>query len=54
MQPIFAAIISVVFAGEKITVVKVLATILIFTGVYLVNFGFKKKSSDLEEEVMPE
>ena len=54
LQPIFAAIISVAFAGEKLTWVKLVATILIFSGVYLVNFGFKKKSKELEEEVMPE
>ena len=54
MQPIFAAIISVIFAGEKLTLIKLLATILIFSGVYMVNFGFKKKRIDLEDAVMPE
>ena len=54
MQPIFAAIISVIFAGEKLTLMKLLATILIFSGVYMVNFGFKKKRIDLEDAVMPE
>ncbi|OSZ82726.1 hypothetical protein CAP35_05540 [Chitinophagaceae bacterium IBVUCB1] len=44
LQPIFAAIISIVVTGEELTWVKLLATILIFTGVYLVNFGFKKKA----------
>lgn len=44
LQPIFAAIISMVVIGEQLTWIKVLATILIFTGVYLVNFGFKKKA----------
>lgn len=44
LQPIFAAIISMVVIGEHLTWIKVLATILIFTGVYLVNFGFKKKA----------
>jgi drug/metabolite transporter (DMT)-like permease len=43
LQPIFAAVISVIFTGEQLTLVKLLATILIFSGVYLVNFGFKKK-----------
>lgn len=43
MQPIFAAFISIVFAGEHLTLVKIIATILIFSGVYLVNFGFKPK-----------
>lgn len=43
LQPIFAAIISMVVIGEQLTWIKLLATILIFTGVYLVNFGFKKK-----------
>jgi drug/metabolite transporter (DMT)-like permease len=43
LQPIFAAIISIIFIGEALTPVKALATIMIFLGVYLVNFGFKKK-----------
>jgi drug/metabolite transporter (DMT)-like permease len=45
LQPIFAAVISMVVIGEQLTWIKLLATILIFTGVYLVNFGFKKKSN---------
>ena len=44
LQPIFAAIISMVVIGEQLTWIKLLATLLIFTGVYLVNFGFKKKT----------
>jgi len=44
LQPIFAAIISMVVIGEQLTWIKLLATILIFIGVYLVNFGFKKKA----------
>jgi drug/metabolite transporter (DMT)-like permease len=43
IQPIFAAIISVLFAGEHVTPVKLIATVLIFSGVYMVSFGFKKK-----------
>ena len=54
VQPFFAAIISIIFAGENITLVKLAATVLIFSGVYLVSFGFKKKRSDLEGEVLPE
>lgn len=46
LQPIFAAIISMVVIGEQLTWIKLLATILIFTGVYLVNFGFKKKATN--------
>ncbi len=42
-QPIFAAIISMLVTGENLTLVKVLATLLIFSGVYLVNIGFKRK-----------
>jgi len=42
LQPIFAAIISVIVTGEQLTGVKVLSTALIFCGVYLVNFGLKK------------
>jgi drug/metabolite transporter (DMT)-like permease len=36
-QPVFATIIAMVFAGEHFTIIKALATILIFSGVYLVN-----------------
>lgn len=42
LQPIFAAIISVLVTKENITWVKLLAAVLIFSGVYLVNFGIKK------------
>lgn len=41
LQPIFAAVISITVTGEQITFVKILSTILVFSGVYLVNFGFK-------------
>jgi drug/metabolite transporter (DMT)-like permease len=37
-QPVFAALIAVFFAGEHISFIKLIAAILIFTGVYLVNF----------------
>ena len=37
-QPVFAAVIAVVFAGEHFSLVKLLAAILIFSGVYLANF----------------
>ncbi len=36
-QPVFAAVIAIVFAGEYFSLVKLAAAILIFTGVYLVN-----------------
>ena len=39
LQPIFAAVISVLFTGENLTPVKIVATLLIFLGVYLVNFS---------------
>lgn len=42
LQPIFAAIISVLVTGEQLTWVKLAATLLIFSGVYLVNFGMRK------------
>jgi drug/metabolite transporter (DMT)-like permease len=45
LQPIFAAIISVIVLSEAVTWIKILATILIFTGVYCVNFGFKKRKT---------
>jgi drug/metabolite transporter (DMT)-like permease len=43
LQPIFAAVISILITGEQLTWVKLVATLLIFSGVYLVNFGLKKK-----------
>jgi drug/metabolite transporter (DMT)-like permease len=36
-QPVFATIIAMVFAGEHFTIIKALAAVLIFSGVYLVN-----------------
>jgi drug/metabolite transporter (DMT)-like permease len=39
LQPFFAAIIALIFFGEKLTVVKLVAAALIFTGVYLVERG---------------
>lgn len=41
-QPVFAAVIAVIFTGEHFTLTKLVAAILIFTGVYLANF---KKAS---------
>jgi len=41
-QPVFAAIIAILFAGEHFSVVKLIAAILIFSGVYLANM---KKAS---------
>lgn len=43
LQPIFAAIFSVMFTGEHMTFIKVIASMLIFTGVYFVNFRWKRK-----------
>lgn len=37
-QPVFAAVIATIFAGEDFTISKAIAALLIFTGVYLVNF----------------
>jgi len=42
-QPVFAAIIAMIFAGEHFSWVKGLAAILIFSGVYFANF--KKSAS---------
>lgn len=43
LQPFFAGIISVIFMGEEVTTTKIFAAVLIFAGVYLVNFGARKK-----------
>jgi drug/metabolite transporter (DMT)-like permease len=37
-QPVFAALIAIVFAGEHFSLIKFVAAVLIFTGVYLANF----------------
>ncbi|MEI6264749.1 MAG: DMT family transporter [Sphingobacteriia bacterium] len=37
-QPVFAAVVATIFAGEHFTLSKAIAALLIFTGVYLVNF----------------
>ncbi|HLF47568.1 MAG TPA: DMT family transporter [Chitinophagaceae bacterium] len=46
-QPIFAAVIAVIFMKEVLTIEKLLAGLLIFTGVYLVNFGKKSFNTGL-------
>ncbi len=43
LQPLFAAIISFAFTGEEVTGVKIISAAMIFSGVYLVNFGLPKK-----------
>lgn len=42
-QPVFAAVIAIIFAGEHFSLVKLIAAVLIFTGVYLANL---KKQPD--------
>lgn len=37
-QPLFAAVIATLFAGEHFNLIKAMAALLIFTGVYLVNY----------------
>lgn len=45
-QPVFAAVIAIVFAGEHFSLTKLTAAILIFTGVYLANF--KKQTETIQ------
>jgi drug/metabolite transporter (DMT)-like permease len=40
-QPVFAAVIAILFTGEKYDWIKFAATILIFSGVYLANYKQK-------------
>jgi len=42
-QPVFAAIIAMIFLNEKLELYKILAAVLIFTGVYLCNKKFKNE-----------
>ena len=48
IQPIIAALIAVYIGHEEITVTKILCSILIFVGVYLVTIS--KSRADLEQE----
>lgn len=43
LQPLFAAVIAMVFLGERLTPMKLVAAGLIFSGVYLVSFGLRQK-----------
>ncbi len=44
LQPVFAAIISMIFFGETLTWTKVISAVLIFAGVYLVSYIPKQQS----------
>ena len=46
VQPVIAMVIALALGLDHLTLLKVMATILIFTGVGLVNFVPKKKSED--------
>jgi drug/metabolite transporter (DMT)-like permease len=43
LQPIFAAIVSMIITGEELTAVKIISSLLIFGGVFLVNYGIGRK-----------
>jgi drug/metabolite transporter (DMT)-like permease len=43
LQPLFAAVIAMLWLGERLTAMKLLAALLIFSGVYLVSFGLRRK-----------
>jgi drug/metabolite transporter (DMT)-like permease len=45
LQPIFATGVAVLFLHEKLTAVKIIAAIMIFTGVYLVQRSKLKRTS---------
>lgn len=45
LQPLFAAVIAMVFLHEKLEAYKIIAALLIFTGVYLCNASFQKKEN---------
>ena len=42
-QPVFAAIIAMIFTGETYDWIKLIAALLIFNGVYMVNYKPKSK-----------
>lgn len=37
MQPVIAALIGILLFGERLTIIKLIAAMLVFTGVFLVN-----------------
>lgn len=47
-QPVFAAVIAMVFMGEQFTIAKGFSALLIFAGVFLANFKYNKVGT-LEE-----
>lgn len=48
-QPVFTAIIAMIFTGETYDWLKLLAAILIFSGVYMVNYKRKLSSAIISE-----
>jgi len=44
-QPVFATVIAIVFMNEKLDLIKIVAAVLIFSGVYLANFQKSKIKS---------
>lgn len=51
-QPVFAAIIAMLFMGEHFTLIKAIAALLIFGGVYLVNFKNAARMAALKPGVI--
>ncbi len=47
-QPVFAAIIAIIFLGEHFSWQKGIAALLIFTGVFLVNMKRKEEANNIE------
>ena len=50
LQPFFASAIAMFFLGEKLTAYKILAALLIFSGIYLSGYA-AKKSKDRRREI---
>lgn len=49
-QPVFAAMIAVFTTGERITVMKIVSAVLIFTGVFMVNLKIKDAGAGIDKE----
>lgn len=45
LQPFFASAIAMVFLGEKLTLEKIVAAVLIFAGIYLSGYAVKKQTT---------
>lgn len=52
LQPLFASLISILFTGESLSIIKGTSATLIFVGVWMVNFGFSWKRKRRHDQMI--